>query len=81
MVKNMRKQYRYNDYTFGKKCLYIYHDGKFVERKELWIDDFLDEQERLEDEGYTYGFLDGEVEEAKQRYEHMLANMIEVKYE
>lgn len=77
----MKKQYRYNDYTFGKKRLYIYHDGKFVERKELWIDDFLDEQERLEDEGYTYGFLDGEVEEAKQRYEHMLANMIEVKYE
>ena len=74
----MRKQYRYNDYTFGKKRLYIYHDGKLVETKELWVDEFLDEQERLEDEGYTYGFLDGEVEEEKQRYEHMLANMIEV---
>ena len=74
----MRKQYRYNDYTFGKKRLYIYHDGELVERKELWIDDILDEQERLESEGYKYGFLDGEVEEAKQRYEHMLENMIEV---
>lgn len=77
----MRKQYRYRDWTFGKKCLYIYHDGKFIERKELWIDDFLDEQERLEDEGYTYGFLDGEVKEAKERYEYMLANIIEVKDE
>ena len=74
----MRKQYRYNDYTFGKKRLYIYHDGELVERKELWIDDMLDEQERLEAEGYKYGFLDGEVKEAKQRYEHMLENMIEV---
>ena len=75
----MRKQYRYNDYTFGKKRLYIYHDGELVETKEFWIDDFLDEQEKLEGDGYTYGYLNGEVEEAKQQYEYKLENMIEVK--
>lgn len=77
----MKKQYRYNDCTFGKKCLYIYHDGKIVERKELWINDFLDEQERLKDEGYTYGYLNEEVKEAKQRYKRMLKNIIEIKVE
>lgn len=73
----MRKQYRYADYTFGKKCLYIYHDGELVETKEVWIDEFSDEKDRLDDEGYTYGFTKAEIEEAKQRYETMLKNMLE----
>ena len=77
----IKKQYRYKDWTYGKKRLYIYHDGKLVETKELWIDDFLDEQGELECDGYTYGFFKEEVEEARQLYERMLSNMIEVKNE
>lgn len=58
----MKKQYRDVDYTFGRKLLHIYHDGKCIETKKLWIDDALDEIEKLENEGYAYGYLSGEVE-------------------
>lgn len=74
----MRKQYRYSDSSFGKKTLYIYHDGMLVEIKELYIDDFLDAEEELKSNGYTYGYTEAEVEVAKNRYNRMLANMIEV---
>ena len=74
----MRKQYNYADYIFGKKILYIYHDGKLVETKELWIDDFFDEVDKLEYDGYVLGYTKELVEEAKRQYERMLANIIEV---
>lgn len=72
----MRKQYRCVDYTFGRNLLHLYHDGKCVETKKIWIDEVIDEQERLEKDGYTYGYLDSEVEKEKQRYEHMMKNVI-----
>lgn len=75
----MKKQYRYTDGTFGKKILYIYHDGKRVDTKKLYIDEFLDEKDRLDAEGYSYGYFEDEIEEAKRRYEYMLKNMIELK--
>ena len=72
----MRKQYRYKEATFAKYHLSIYHDGELVETKIFWGDDIDDEIDRLKMDGYTYGFTRAEVEEAKQRYERMLANMI-----
>lgn len=76
----MKKQYRYGDYlSFGKKYLTTYHDGELIETKVFWLDDFFDEKDRLEDAGYTYAFSKEEVEKAKERYEYMLANMIEEK--
>ena len=74
----MRKQYRHKDSTFGKKTLYVYHDGMLAEIKELYIDEFLDAEEELKSNGYTYGYTDTEVEIAKNRYNRMLANIIEV---
>ena len=77
----MRKQYRYNEATFAKYYLYIYHDGELVETKTFWGDDIDEEIDKLKMQGYTYGFTKAEVEEAKERYECMLENMIEVKNE
>lgn len=78
----MKKQYNYGEGCFAKYYLRIYHDGKLVERKTLWADDFDKEVDKLRSAGYTYGFTKKEVEDAKQKYEHMLANVIgEIDYE
>ena len=72
----MRKQYKVR-YTGLKTYFHLYHDGHFVGNNVVWQgDETEDERERLEADGYTYGYLDVEVKEAKQRYEHMLENMI-----
>lgn len=73
----MRKQFRYSDGTFGIKYLHIYHDGKHVETKRLWIDDFWEERDKLEAKGYTYGFSNQEAMEAHQRYQYIKENLIE----
>ena len=77
--KQMRKQYRYHD-SFDKYYFYIYHDGELVETKKVWYDEFCDEIDKLESDGYTYGYTKEAVEDAKRQYEHMLENMIEVKH-
>lgn len=74
-----KKQYRYNAGCFGKYYLYIYNDGKLIEKKILWGDEFDEEVDRLIEEGYTYGFTNDEVENAKQKYERMLLNVIDIK--
>ena len=76
----MKKQYRYNAGCFGKYYLYIYNDGKLIEKKILWGDEFDEEVDKLIDDGYTYGFTNDEVENAKQKYERMLLNVIDIKY-
>ena len=74
----MKKQYR-KAYAGLNVYIYIYHDGKLAEKRKLWQgDDALNEIADLEKDGYTYGYHKSEIEEAKERYEHMLANMIEV---
>lgn len=78
----MEKQYRcIHTYSF-KIFIELYHDGELVETKKLWEDDeYLNFIESLESNGYTYGYKKEEVEEAKERYERMLDNMIEIKNE
>ena len=75
----MKKQYR-NQHTYRFKVfIYLYHDGELVETKEFWEDDkYLNFIESLELNGYTYGYKKEEVEEAKERYEYMLNNMIDI---
>lgn len=74
----MKKQYR-SQHTYSFKVfIYLYHDGELVETKKFWEDDeYLNFIENLELNGYTYGYKKEEVEEAKERYEHMLNNMID----
>lgn len=76
----MKKQFRCQR-TYGFRVfIELYHDGELVETKKLWEDDeYLNFIESLESNGYTYGYKKEEVEEAKERYERMLCNMIEVK--
>ena len=72
----MKKQYRYS-YNIGfKKYFYLYHDGVLVKKYPVWGDDMPDEIERLEILGYTHGYLNIEIEQARKEYMHMLKNMI-----
>jgi len=72
----MRKQYWSQELLYGKYELRIYHDGKLIESKQLWLDEFIDETDRLEDDGYTPGCTQSEVDAAKARYENCLRNLI-----
>lgn len=77
----MKKQFRAFHVGFAVR-IYLYHDGEFVERRQTWEgEEAVTEFDKLESEGYTYGYMPEEVEEAKETYEHMLANIIEVKDE
>ena len=74
----MKKQYRSQHTYRFKVFIYLYHDGELVETKEFWEDDeYLNFIESLELNGYTYGYKKEEIEEAKERYEYMLNNMID----
>lgn len=75
----MRKQFRYEQLVFGKFGLYIFHDGKMVANQEIWSPEIFDIIEELEEDGYTYGFLPNEAEEALKRYERIKNNIIEGK--
>ena len=54
----------------------LYHDGKIVEVRTVWSTDLEDELDKVEKQGYTYGFTKKEVEKTKQQYERMLKNII-----
>lgn len=73
----MKKQFKRQDWTFGKSIVYVYHDGELVDSKNLWNDECEAEIDKLEENGYTYGYTKDEVEAAKRRYERMLKNIIE----
>lgn len=75
----MKKQYRYQEKRLGsfKYGIHIYHNGKLIETVEVYFDELDDIIDTLEDQGYSYGFTEAEVESARLRYERMLENIIE----
>ena len=78
----MKKQYKYKHTSRLMVYVQLYHDGKLIEtKKALEGDEVWDMLDKLESDGYTYGYTKDEVEKEKRKYEHMLANIIEVKDE
>ena len=47
----------------------IYHDGKLVDSKKVYIDEADKEEDQLKHNGYTYCYTKKEVEEAKRIYD------------
>lgn len=75
----MRKQYDYYECRWPGYKIALYHDGVQVgvECKSLHeLDSYL---EALEAEGYTQGYTEEDVEEARKEWEHIYANRIERK--
>lgn len=65
----MRKQYRYYEINSFLYNINLYYDGVCECTRKVWLDE-------LESKGYTQGFTENEVNEAKRIYEKRLKNMI-----
>lgn len=65
-----RSRYNYRDY------FELYHDGELVESYTVWADESEEIADMLEEAGYTYGYTQAEVENARRRYYEMLERVI-----
>ena len=72
----MKKQYRLDEVRNFKYDVELYHDGKLFKVLNIWQDEITKETDKLEEQGYEYGFTKEEVEEAKYQYERMLEFLI-----
>ncbi len=72
----MKLQYRYYEHLGFKYMIQLYCDGQLVKSYKVYSIDMNDEIEKLEEQGYSYGFTEEEVSKAKERYERMLNNII-----
>lgn len=72
----MRLQYRFIEYIGFKYMIKLYCDGWLVKAYEVWADELDDEIEKVENKGYTYGYTEDELNEARVHYEKMLDNVI-----
>lgn len=68
----MNKQYNLQNESAFKRKLSTYHDGKFIESKSYYIDELDDEINKLEANGYIYGYTKEEIKKAERRHKRML---------
>ena len=74
--RNMKKQYRIVERHWPYYHIILYHDGIELATKDSNQMMIGQDTDKLEDEGYTYGYTDKEIEEARKKYEHRLENRI-----
>ena len=72
----MRLQYRYCEYIGFQYIIHLYCDGWLVKSYKVWSTELDDEIEKIENEGYTYGYTEDELDEARAHYEKALDNII-----
>ena len=73
----MKKQYIVSEGATFRYWVTTYHDGAEVESTKVWLGDELDNLiDRLELEGYERAFTKEKVQEAKERYEWLLARQL-----
>lgn len=74
----MKLQYALTDYVGLKTRIRTYQDGQLIRDYSIYDDEVNDEVDKLENEGYTFGYLPKVVNEAKREYEYKLSKMIDV---
>lgn len=72
----MRLQYRYFEYIGFRYIVRLYCDGWLVKSYKVWLDELDDEIDKIESEGYTYGYTEDELDKARAHYENVLDNVI-----
>lgn len=72
----MRLQYRYYEYTGFQYIIHLYCDGYLVKSYKVYSIELDDEIEKIENEGYTYGYTEDELDEARAHYEKVSDNVI-----
>ena len=72
----MRLQYRTSDYMGLKTRITVYEDGEVVKDYAVYDDEANAECDRLEEQGYIFGYTEAQVRVARKEYEYKLARMI-----
>ena len=72
----MRLQYRYFEYIGFQCVIQLYCDGWLAKSYKVYLDELDDEIDKIEKQGYKFGYTEQEVENARKRYEEMLSNII-----
>ena len=72
----MKLQYRYIDVGGFQYIIRLYCDGWLVKSYKVYSIELDDEIEKIENEGYTYGYTEDELNEARAYYERVLDNVI-----
>ena len=73
----MKKQYYLSRAATFCNYITLYHDGVKISAEKVWDDELFDYIEHLEEQGYTRGFSNAEVEKERKEYEHLRDNLIE----
>ena len=73
----MRKQYTIEQGATFRYWITTYRDGMKIEEHKVWVgDEMSDYIDKIEAEGYEKAYKKEEVQEAKEKYEHMLARQL-----
>ena len=72
----MKLQYNIEDYYSFRVLFKTYQDGKLVNIYPVYIDEQEAEVNKLEEQGYTYGYTEKQVQRAKESYEYKLERII-----
>ncbi len=72
----MKLQYRYIDAGGFRYIIRLYCDGWLVKSYKIWLDELDNEIEKIENQGYTYGYTEDELDRARAHYKNVLDNVI-----
>ena len=72
----MKLQYRYFEHVGFKYIIRLYCDGWLVKSYKVYLDELDDEIDKIEKQGYTYGYTEDELDKARAYYENVLDNVI-----
>ena len=72
----MRKQYVVSKGPTFQVWIASYQDGSPYRRDKVWLDDYDDYTRKLEAEGFERAYTKEEVQEAQEKYEHLLARQL-----
>ena len=64
----MKKQYYIEDRRGFRRDIILYHDGVEVDRIKTWEDVSFEHIAKVQQQGYTEGFLKEDIEEAYDNY-------------
>ena len=72
----MKLQYNIEDYYSFRVLFKTYQDGKLINIYPVYEDEAEAEVNKLEEQGYTYGYTEKQVQRAKESYEYKLERII-----
>ena len=73
----MRKQYTIEQGATFRYWITTYRDGSKIEEHKVWVGDEMNDYiDQIEAEGYEKAYTRAEVQEAKEKYERMLARQL-----